>query len=223
MNLVLVLTVLLLCVVVPGQASFGLNLERLQNAELNSEQQKAVDDYIRQHERPTGDLKVVADRRRITVRSSEALRTLFPHYRFVAVPWLYEAAPEAVHKYSIPWTLTYTLVLDENGRNCMPRRTGAREEYADLLRAERVKLTDEVAAALVTAAYTDISGVGMSSTNLRHRSSDWFLGYSEWPFRAISSYEEVREASYYLISTDSSGFVISGNLVNDVLERRKIK
>src|SRR6185437_786018 len=190
---------------------------------LTPKQQEAVDDYVRHGEVPTGDLRIVAVRSHIGEHTSEALRRLFPKYRFVAVTWIYEADAAAFHKYSIPGPITYTLVLDENGNNAMPKRTGDMREYADLLRGEKIKVTDEVSAALVRSAFIDIYSTGMSSTNLRHGNSEWFLGYQEWPFRAISGHEEIREASYYLIVVDVSGRGVGGQLVNLVLARSKLK
>ncbi|HLZ35177.1 MAG TPA: hypothetical protein VKP13_14270 [Nitrospira sp.] len=189
---------------------------------LNSTQQKAVEAYIQQNERPTGELIIVADRDRIALRSSKALQLLFPKYRFVTVPWVYRGSGSALRKYSIPGTLVHTLVLDNEGRNCMPE-SSSDKGYGELLRAERIKVTDSSSAALVAAAFTDIYGVGLGPENRRHGNSEWFLGYREFPFRHISSYEEVREASYYLVSVDATGTVMDGRLVNDVLERRKIK
>ena len=198
---------------------------------LNSAQQQAVDDYVQKGERRTGELKVLADRNAIMLRSSEALRTLFPSYRFVSVLWVYQADPQARNHYSIPGPLSFTLALDENGKNAMPNRTGYLEEYGDLLTAHRIKVTDKASAALVRSALTDIYSFGMGTSdvppsapdNVRHNSSEWYLGYEEHPFRAVSSYEEVREASYYLLRTDPDGVVISGRLVNQELERRRIK
>ena len=189
---------------------------------LNPAQQQAVDDYVQKGERRTGELKVLADRNGITLRSSDALRALFPNYRFVSVLWVYQADPQARNKYSIPGPLSFTLALDANGKNAMPNRTGYLEEYGDLLRAQRIKVTDEASAVLVRSSLSDIYGFGMGDKNIRHGESQWYVGYREYPFRAISSYEEVREASYYLIKTDSDGVVKSGRLVNEVLERRKI-
>jgi hypothetical protein len=190
---------------------------------LNSAQQEAVEAYIQQNERPTGELTIIADRDRIALRSSKALQLLFPKYRFVIVPWVYRASGSALNKCSIPGTLIHTLVLDSEGRSCMPEESGNDEGYGELLRAEVIKVIDASSAALVAAAFTDIYGVGLGSENRRHGDSEWFLGYREFPFRQISSYEEVREASYYLLSIDATGTVMGGRLVNDVLERRKIK
>jgi hypothetical protein len=147
---------------------------------------------------------------------------LFPNYRFVAVTSVYQASPDATTKFSIPGPLTYVLVLDQDGKDGMPNRTGYLEEYGDLLRAQKIKITDEASAVLVRSALTDIYGFGMGPKNLRQSESEWFLGYREYPFRAISSYEEIREASYYRLTTDSDGTVISGRMV-EVLERRRIK
>jgi len=220
----IVLIVLFACVSFHGQTGVAVSADTVPKLDgINAEQQKAVEDYVQQYESPTGEFRILANRNYITVRSSEALRTRFPHYRFVAVTWIYEADPAAQHKYSIPGPITHTLVLDENGRDGMPKHTGYLEEYGELLRTERVKVTDEASAKLVMAVFSEIYRIGMSSTNLRHGNTEWFLGYGEWPFRAISSYEEVREASYYRVSVDASGFVLSGRLVNEVLERRKIK
>ena len=222
------LIALFACGTAQGQNSPAVNLDTPKLEELNAAQQKAVDDYVRQHERPTDELRVTADRNRIAVRSSEALRTLFPRYRFVAVTWTYQVDPGALSKYSLPGSTFHTLVLDDKGRNCMPNRTGDLEEFAELLRDQRIKVTDKTSAALVRSALTEIYGFGMSLDDLRSTdrpqdNSKWLLGYREWPFRAISSYEEVREASYYLLSVDASGLVVSGRLVNEVLERRKLK
>src|SRR5579864_1548426 len=75
---------------------------------LNPAQQQAVDDYVQKGERRTGELKVLADRNGIALRSSDALRTLFPNYRFVSVLWVYQADPQARSKYSIPGPLFFT-------------------------------------------------------------------------------------------------------------------
>src|SRR5579864_6930270 len=190
---------------------------------LNPGQQQAVADHVQKIERRAGELKVLVDRNGILLRSSEALRTLFPNYRFVAVTSVYQASPDATTKFSIPGPLTYVLVLDQDGKGGMPNHTGYLEEYGDLLRAQKIKVTDEASAVLVRSALTDIYGFGMGSKNLRQSKSEWFLGYREYPFRAISSYEEIREASYYRLKTDSDGNVINGRMVNEVLERRRIK
>jgi hypothetical protein len=190
---------------------------------LNPAQQQAVADHVKKIERRTGELKVLVDRNGILLRSSEALRTLFPDDRFVAVTSVYQPSPDATTKFSIPGPLTYVLVLDQDGKDGMPNRTGYLEEYGDLLHAHRIKVTDDVSAVLVRSALSDIYGFGMGDKNVRHCESQWYVGYREYPFRAISSYEEVREASYYLVATDSDGVVKSGRLVNEVLERRGIK
>jgi hypothetical protein len=52
----------------------------------------------------------------------------------------------------------------------------------------------------------------MGSKNLHQSESEWFLGYREYPFRAISSYEEIRQASYYRLTTDSDGILSGGRL-----------
>ena len=61
--------------------------------------------------------------------------------------------------------------------------------------------------------------MGMSSENRRRGASEWLLGYREYPFRAVSSPEEVREASYNLLETASGGLVLRGELVIETLER----
>lgn len=130
--------------------------------------------------------------------SSQALRTLFRRFRFVAVRWITDADAAAFHKYSIPGPMLETLVLDADGKNCMPHHTGYREEFGDLLHAERVKITDATSAAMVRSALVEVYAGGgaddLRTTDLRHENSNWLLGYHEWPFRAISSYEEVRNS-----------------------------
>jgi hypothetical protein len=49
---------------------------------LNAAQQRAVEDYVRHNEKPIGELRVTADRKMVVVFSSEALRVLFPRFRF---------------------------------------------------------------------------------------------------------------------------------------------
>jgi len=225
MRFAVVLSLLFACAGVPAQNPATTSSDVPKVEELNAAQQKAVEDYIRQSERPTGELRWIADRRMV-VFSSEALRTLFPGFRFVAVTWITEFDPAAMHKYGIPGPIVETLVLDADGRNRMPKHTGYQEEFGDLLHAERVRVTDATSAAMVRSALTSIYvGWGQDDlriSDLRHENSNWLLGYHEWPFRAISSYEEVREASYYLISVDAMGFVVSGRSVRQVLERRSL-
>jgi hypothetical protein len=188
---------------------------------LNSAQQKAVEDHIRRTERRNGELKVLIDRNQIGLRSSEALHRLFPDDRFVAVTSVYQATTDAAKKYSIPGPLTYTFALNQKGNDAMPNRTGYLEEYGALLHSHGIKLNDEASAALVRSALQDIYGFGMGGKDVRRAESQWYLGYDKHPWRAISSYEEIREASYYVVNTNSEGVVTSGRLVNQVLERRK--
>lgn len=158
--------------------------------------------------------------------SSDALRTLFPRFRFVAIRWITEADGAALHKYSIPGPILETLVLDTDGTNRMPRHKVYGEEFGDLLHAEHVKITDATSAAVVRSALSAIYSGGsaddLRTSDLRHENLDWLLEYQELPFRPISMYEEIREASYYLISVDIHGFVVSGHSVIKVLERRKL-
>lgn len=188
---------------------------------LNSAQQKAVEDYIRGAERRNGELRVLVDRNQIVLRSSEALHKLFPDDRFVAVTSIYQATTDARQKYSIPGPLTYTLALDQNGNDAMPKRTGYLEECGALLHSRGIKVNDETSAALVRSAMQEIYGFGMGGHDVRRSKSQWYLGYHKHDWRAISSYEEILEASYYVLITDAEGLVTSGWLVNEVLERRK--
>ena len=117
-------------------------------------------------------------------------------------------------------------MLDEEGGNRMPKRTGYREEFGELLRTERRKVTAATSAAMVRSALVEVRAGGgaddLRTTDLRHENSNWILGYHESPFRAISSYEAVRDASYYLLSVDLNGFIVSGRSVAEELERRKL-
>lgn len=103
------------------------------------------------------------------------------------------------------------------------RSSGNCEAYGDVLRAQHIRVITEGEATLVARGFSDIYGIGVGSRNFRRGDSTWLLGYQEYPFRAISSYEEVREAYYYRLETDASGFVIRGSLVTDILERRKMR
>ena len=225
------LTALLICVGMQAQAPTSViagfpqpdfspgPLRKIEG--LNSAQQAAVEDYIRRTERRTGELKILIDRNQVSPRTSEALQKLFPDDRFVAVTSVYEATTDAAKKYSIPGPLTYTLALDQHGTDAMPNRTGYMDEYGALLHSHAIKISDEASAALVGSAMQDIYGFGMGGKDVRHGDSQWYLGYDEHPWRAISSYEEIREASYYLVNRNAEGLVMSGRLVNQVLERRK--
>jgi hypothetical protein len=226
MRLTIALTVLFACGVLAAQnpATTRSDIPKLEG--LNAAQQRAVEDYVRQTERPTGELRWIADRR-MAVFSSEALRKLFPSFRFVAIRWTTEADPAAVNKYSIPGPIVQTLALDQEGRDRLSKHTGLEKEFGELLHMERVRVTDVTSAAIVRSAFAEIHAGGgaddLRTTDLRHENSNWLLGYHESPFRVISGYEEVREVSYYLISVDPNGFVVSGLSVTEVLERRKIK
>jgi len=190
---------------------------------LNSAQQKAVEDYIHRAERRNGDLRILVDRNQIVSRSSEALHRLFPDDRFVAVTSVYQVTSDAAKKYSIPGPLTYTLTLDQNGMDIMPRRTGYLEEFGALLHSRGIRVDDVTSAALVRSAMQEIYGFGMGGEDVRRGESQWYLGYHEYPWRPISSYEEIREASYYVLITNAEGVVTNGRLVNEVIERRKMR
>ena len=189
---------------------------------LNSAQQKAVADYILRAERRNGGLRVLVDRNQIVLRSSEALHRLFPDDRFVAVTSVYQATSQAQKKYSIPGPLTYTLALDQNGNDVMANLTGYLEEYGALLHSRGIKVDDATSAALVRSAIEDIYGFALGGEDVRRSKSQWYLGYNQHPWRATSSYQEIREASYYFLITNAEGLVTNGRLVNEVLERRKV-
>jgi len=67
MRFAIVLTVLLACGSAPAQnrATPGSDVPKLEG--LNAAQQRAVEEYVRQNERPTGELRWIADRRIINV------------------------------------------------------------------------------------------------------------------------------------------------------------
>jgi len=225
MRFAIALTVFFACGSLAAQsaATTRSGVPRLEG--LNFAQQKAVEEYILQNERPTGELRWVADRR-MRVFTSEALHTLFPNFRFVAIQWITEADPAAFHKYSIPGPILKTLVLDADGMNRMPNHTGYREEFGDLLREEHVRITDAASAAVVRSALNALYAGGTAddprTSDVRHENSNWLLGYNEGSFRPISMYEEIREVSYYLVAVDADGYVVSGRSVTRVVERRKL-
>ena len=225
MRFAIALTVFFACGSLAAQsaATTRSGVPRLEG--LNFAQQKAVEEYVLQNERPTGELRWVADRR-MRVFTSEALHTLFPNFRFVAIQWITEADPAAFHKYSIPGPILKTLVLDADGMNRMPNHTGYREEFGDLLREEHVRITDAASAAVVRSALNALYAGGTAddprTSDVRHENSNWLLGYNEGSFRPISMYEEIREVSYYLVAVDADGYVVSGRSVTRVVERRKL-
>jgi len=191
---------------------------------LNAAQRETVDRFVLEHERPTGELKLLAERRGLTVRSSVALRHLFPHSRFVVVPWIFQLDPNAKNLYSIPFGLYDLLAISDEGRQeSIFHSSGNQDEFGLFLHDHRVKIRNKAIACEVSMARADIYGAGLSLCNdVRRSSSEWRLSYKETPFRPVSSYEEVREAYYYRLRVDSRGFVLDGKLVIDTLERRKI-
>ena len=79
MRFAIVLTALFLCGSVQGQTSASASMAPVLKIDgLTPEQLKAVDGYVRQGERPSGELRILADRQHIVVRSTEALQSLFP-------------------------------------------------------------------------------------------------------------------------------------------------
>jgi hypothetical protein len=191
---------------------------------LNAAQRETVDKFVLEHERPTGELKVLAERHGIAVRSSAALRHLFPHSRFVVVPWNFQLDPAATHLYSVPGGIYDVLAISDNGRReAIFHSSGNHEEFGVFLHDHRVKVKNKTMTCEVSRARADIYGSGLSLCNdVRPSSSEWLLSYTEMPFRPISSYEEVREAYYYRLRVEPSGIVRDGTLVAETLERRKI-
>ena len=192
---------------------------------LNAAQRETVDRYVLENERPTGELKRLADRGYIAVRSSVALRHLFPHSRFVVVPWIFQLDPGAQNLYSIPFGLYDVLAISDEGRlESIFHSSGNQEEFGMFLRNHRVKVRNKTMLCEVARTRVDIyGGGGLSLCNdVRRSSSEWILGYTEMPFRPVSSYEEERDAYYYRLRVDSSGIVLDGKYVCDTLERRKI-
>jgi hypothetical protein len=104
----------------------------------------------------------------------------------------------------------------------MANRTEYLAEYGALLHSRGIKVDDATSAALVRRALEEIYGFALGGEDVRRSKSQWYLGYNQHPWRATSSYEEIREASYYVLITNTEGLVTKGRLVNEVLERRKV-
>jgi hypothetical protein len=209
-----------------AQPSYGSNsgVRTGELHELTTTQQKSVAEFIHEHEQPNGELTIMADRSKITVNSSKALLDLLPAYRFVLIPWIYSpTTPEAAHKFQIPGpdAAASSLALSDDGKRRI-ELDGNGEEWGKLIHAERVSIRTKAMADKVAAAFFPECYQGASCRNIRQGDSEWRLGYREQPFRPISSYEEIREAYYYRVIIDPSGFVLSGRLVNEVIERRKL-
>jgi hypothetical protein len=198
--------------------------QRLGLGSLTAAQRKAVDTFVLEHQRPTGDLRQLADRGGMGVRSSAALRRLFSHSRFVVVPWVLQAESSAKNMYSIPYGLYDVLAINDEGQQeATFHSSGNHEEFGLFLHNHRVKVRNESMACEVAKALAAIYGAGLSTCNdVRRSSSEWLLSYKEMPFRPVSSNEEVREAYYYRMGVDSGGLVLRGTLVCETLERRKI-
>lgn len=190
--------------------------------DFSSDQQKSINAYLLAHEQPKAELMVLADRSHIKEFSTKTLKELFPGYSFVVIPWMYKPAPGAQVKYQIPAGLADILAIGD-GKTFAFHNSGNYEEYGAFLHTLGVKVATEDMAAKVTQAFIDIHGLSLCCKNIRRSKAEWRLGYHEDPFRAISSYEEIREAYYYLLTLDDGGVVVSGKLMADEIERRKIK
>jgi hypothetical protein len=195
--------------------------------ELTASQQKSLDEVIHENEVPGGRSAI---RSRITVRSSKVLGDLFPHYRFVLIPWIYQAAsPAAETKFQIPapGAAVSEVALSDDGHTRFWLDTGGNggtgEEWGAFLHAERVRVSTAAMADKVAAAFFADSYQSGCCRNLRRGTSEWLLGYRESPFRAISSYREIREATYYRLTTDPNGIVMDGKLETELLERRRLR
>ena len=199
-----------------------LKMEGVLNA-LNEQQKKAVEAYITKHQVTSGELRVQARRDWISVRTSKILEDLFPNVLFVVIPWSYQVTPEAKGKYAIPGGLSDTLALNDQGAvECVFYSSGNREQFAEFLKARRIAVKNDSDAAKVSSALAALYDGG-ATANSRHGPSEWYLNYQESPFRAISGYEEVREAYYFHLHTDADGFVTGGRLEVETLERRPIE
>jgi hypothetical protein len=189
---------------------------------LNTPQRRALEEFISQNERPTGDQKRLADRNRAGVLSAKILRELFPAYSFVKVPWEYQVEPGSLAKYSIPApgaVFTVVALNDGGDHRFVFHSSGNREEYAAFLRGQRIRVTDETADRL-SAAEAELYGNGSGPTK-RYARFEWRLGCQETPLHAISSSEEERGAYFYQLLIDANDFVESGRLLYEVIERRK--
>lgn len=216
---------LLFAAVAYANAQGGVPISQRPGLEsLNAAQRETVASFVLEHERPTGDLKRLADRGGMGVRSSAALRHLFPHSRFVVVPWILQADPAVKNMYSIPCGLYDVLAINDAGQlEATFHSSGNQEEFGLFLHDHRLKVRNEIMACEVAKALAAAYGSGLSTCNdVRRSSSEWLLSYKEMPFRSVSSYEEVREAYYYRLGVDARGFVLGGTLVCETLERRQI-
>ncbi len=190
---------------------------------LNEQQKKAVEAYISKREVTSGELIIHAEKDWISVRTSKPLEDLFPNILFVVIPWVYQVTPDAKGKYAIPGGLSDTLALNDQGTvECVFHSTGNREQFAEFLKARPIAVKNDSDAAKVSAALGALYAGG-TTTNLRHGPSEWYLSYQESPFRAISGYEEVREAYYFHLHTNADGFVTGGRLEVETLERRPVE
>jgi hypothetical protein len=191
---------------------------------LNAAQRETVTKFVLEHEQPTGELKRLAERGGITVRTSAALAHLFPHSRFVKVPWIFQLDPAAKNLYSIPGGLFDVLAISDQGlQESTFYSSGNSTEFGVFLHAHRIKVRNKTMADEVARAFADIYQLSLCCSDVKHGPSEWYLGYRELPFRPVSSYEEERDVFYYRLTVDSNGVVLNGTLVNKVLERRKIE
>lgn len=191
---------------------------------LNAAQRETVAKFVLEHERPTGELKRLAKCNWIAVRTSAALTHLFPHSRFVEVPWIFQLNPAAKNLYSIPFGLFDVFAISDQGpQESIFHSSGNSAEFGLFLHAHGIKVRNKTMADEVARAFADIYGLSLCCNDLRHSQSEWYLGYRESPFRSVSSYEEKRDAFYYRLTVDSNGVVLDGTLVSKVLERRKVE
>jgi hypothetical protein len=134
-----------------------------------------------------------------------------------------ETVNDCCEEHSIPGTISRTLVLDEAGKDFMPYHNGYLEEYADLLRAQRIKVADQASAALVRSRLLRSTGLEWPppTRGTETRSGCWDTRSGR--FGPLHQTRRCGSSSYYRLSVDADGVVLSGRLLTDVLKRRKLE
>jgi len=196
-----------------------------QDIGINERQEKWLNEYIKQKEEKNEDGAYLdVQESYINLIKSEVLSELFKDYIFVGVPYKYKVPKGKKHLYSIPGGLYETIAIDTNGSNTYVFfGHGNYEEFANFLHGHRIKLNTTEDAKKIWKAFCDIHKKGWQGDFIQIDKNKWKLARQVYDFRAISSYEEIKEEYYYLLELAEDKTVVSGRLHSDVVEKRNIK
>ena len=130
---------------------------------------------------------------------------------------------ERLPDYSIPVGMYTVLVFNNNGQEqSILEGFGNYEGFAFFLQANAIKVESFEDASKIWKAFCEIFQKPWSQDCLfpQETENSWKLCPTTTDFRAVSSYEAVKEEYYYLLELNEAKAVVKGKLVSKVVERR---